>query len=76
LNVLFEFGNFSDLQEWYDVLSITITLFDKKLLRPELLALAKTNKPEPQYIIDDIATSAVSPRLEPHRTGFEHNLRR
>ena len=30
-------------------------LFDKKLLRPELLALAKANKPEPQYVIDDIA---------------------
>ena len=24
-------------------------------MRPELLALAKANKPEPQYIIDDIA---------------------
>ena len=63
----------ADIQAWLTKHNI---LFDKKLLRPELLALAKANKPEPQYIIDDIATSAVSPRLEPHRTGFEHNLRR
>ena len=64
----------ADIQAWLTKHNIP---FDKKLLRPELLALAKANKPEPQYIIDDIAkekeyysaTSAVSPRLEPHRTG-------
>jgi transposase len=41
-----------DIQAWLTKHNIP---FDKKLLRPELLALAKTNKPEPQYIIDDIA---------------------
>jgi hypothetical protein len=64
----------ADIHAWLTKHNIP---FDKKLLRPELLALAKANKPEPQYIIDDIAkekeyyfaTSTVSPRLEPHRTG-------
>ena len=65
----------ADIQAWLTKHNIP---FDKKLLRPELLALAKANKPEPHYIIDDIvkekrtyysAASAVSPRLEAHRTG-------
>ena len=42
----------ADIQAWLTKHNIP---FDKKLLRPELLALAKANKPEPQYIIDDIA---------------------
>ena len=42
----------ADIQAWLTKHNI---LFDKKLLRPELLDLAKANKPEPQYIIDDIA---------------------
>ena len=42
----------ADIQAWLTKHNI---LFDKKLLRPALLALAKANKPEPQYIIDDIA---------------------
>jgi transposase len=42
----------ADIQAWLTKHNIP---FDKKLLRPELLALAKANKPESQYIIDDIA---------------------
>ena len=42
----------ADIQAWLTKHNIP---FDKKLLRPELFALAKVNKPEPQYIIDDIA---------------------
>ena len=42
----------ADIQAWFAKHNI---LFDKKLLRPALLALAKANKPEPHYIIDDIA---------------------
>ena len=42
----------ADIQAWLTTHNIP---FDKKLLRLELLALAKANKPEPQYIIDDIA---------------------
>ena len=41
----------AEIQAWLTKHNIS---FDKKLLRPELLALAKANKPEPQYIIDDI----------------------
>jgi hypothetical protein len=40
----------ADIQAWLTKHNIP---FDKKLLRPELIALAKANKPEPQYIIDD-----------------------
>jgi transposase len=41
-------------------------------LRPELLALAKTNKPEPQYIIDDIAKEKghIILRLHPYHSDL------
>ena len=45
-------------------------------MRPELLALAKANKPEPQYIIDDIAKEKVHiilrlPPYQPDLNTFE-----
>jgi transposase len=49
---IFLFLFYGSIQAWLTKHNIP---FDKKLLRPELLALAKTNKPETQYIIDDIA---------------------
>ena len=55
----------ADIQAWLTKHNIP---FDKKLLRPELLALAKANKPEPQYIIDDIAKEKghIILRLQPY----------
>ena len=55
----------ADIQAWLTKYSIP---FDKKLLRPELLALAKADKPEPQYIIDDIVKEKghIILRLQPY----------
>jgi transposase len=41
-------------------------------LRPELLALAKANKPEPQYITDDIAKEKghIILRLPPYHADL------
>jgi hypothetical protein len=57
----------ADIQAWLTKHNI---LFDKKLLRPALLALAKANKPEPHYIIDDIAKEKghIILRLPPYRS--------
>jgi transposase len=71
----------TDIQAWLTKHNIP---FDKKLLRPELLALAKANKPEPQYIIDDIAKEKghIILRLPPYHPDLNpielvwDNLRR
>jgi hypothetical protein len=59
----------ADIQAWLTKHNIP---FDKKLLRPELLALAKANKPEPQYIIDDIAKEKghIILRLPPYHPEY------
>jgi transposase len=71
----------ADIQAWLTKHNIP---FDKKLVRPELLALVKANKPEPQYIIDDIAKEKghIILRLQPYHPDLNpielvwDNLRR